>query len=147
MNEALTLKSIFFFMIFWGIGVGMLWFRPRVEMVWKIVVTLIFAFYIWFFWDEIAAGYRTFEAGGYVFTIHFLKELLSLVFVNLFFLWPLSLIIVFYKADALGSERLIKFMCFFTLCLWIVFILYFFYSKGIDTFLYENMKKMLNEVK
>ncbi len=143
MNEALIIKSVFLFMVLWTIGIAMLWFRPRIEIVWKIIATVILVFYTWFFFDEISSGYNSFSAGWYGFILNFLKEVLSLVFVNLFFIWPLALIIIFYKADAIGAEKLLKFLCVLTLVLWIIFILYFFFSKGIDDFMIKNFKEMV----
>lgn len=147
MNETLLIKSVFLFVVFWGIGIAMLWFRPRVEIIWKIIATVILLFYIWFFFDEIRGGYASFAAGWYGFSLNFLKELLSLVFVNLFFIWPLSLVIIFYKADAIGAEKLLKFLCVLTLVLWVVFIIYFFFSKGIDEFMFKNLKEMVPHAK
>jgi len=147
MNEAIIIKTIFIFMAFWLIGVVLLWFRPRLEVFWKIIATLLFGFYLWFFFDEIHSGFLSFKGTWLSFSLHFLKELLTLVFVNLFFLWPLSLILIFYKADDLGAERLLKFMSILTLVLWIIFIVYFFYSRGIDTFFYKNLKQILPNVK
>ncbi len=147
MNEALLMKSIFLFIVFWGIGIAMLWFRPRIELVWKIIATVILVFYIWFFYSEISSGYGSFVAGWYGFSITFLKELLSLVFVNLFFIWPAGLILIFYKADAVGAEKLLKFLCVLTIVLWFVFILYFFFSKGIDDFMLQKLKQMVPNAK
>lgn len=147
MAEALLIKSTFIFLIFWSIGIIMLWFRPRIELVWKIIATVILAFYIWFFWDEISRGYNSLMAGWYVAILNFLRELLALVFINLFFIWPLSLILIFYKADSVGAEKLLKFLCVLTLVLWIIFIVYFFFSKGIDDFLFQNLKKMVPNVR
>jgi len=79
-------------------------------------------------------------------TIAFVKEFSGLLFANMFFLWPLALIIIFYKADDVGAERLLKFMCIFTLLVWIVFTLYSFYSKQIDTFLFETLRQMIPDV-
>jgi hypothetical protein len=143
MSEGLLIKSLFLFIIFWGVGIAMLWFRPRIEIVWKIIATVILFFYIWFFFDEIGSGYAAFSTGWYAFILNFLKELVSLVFVNLFFIWPLALIIIFYKADAIGAEKLLRFLCVLTLVLWVVFILYFFFSHGIDDFLIRNFKEMV----
>lgn len=143
MSEGLLVKSVFLFVVCWGVGIVMLWFRPRIEIIWKIIATVILLFYIWFFFDEIGGGYRSFTAGWYGFSLNFLKELVSLVFVNLFFIWPLSLVIIFYKADAIGAEKLLKFLCVLTLLLWIVFIIYFFFSKGIDEFMLKNLKEMV----
>ena len=147
MAEALLIKSTFIFLVFWCIGITMLWFRPRIEMVWKIIATVILLFYIWFFWDEIGRGYNSFTAGWYVSILNFLRELLALVFINLFFIWPLSLILIFYKADSVGAEKLLKFLCVLTLVLWVIFIVYFFFSKGIDEFLFQNLKRMVPNVK
>lgn len=143
MSESLLIKSVFLFVAFWGIGISMLWFRPRVEIIWKVIATVILLFYIWFFFEEIRGGYTAFASDWYGFSLNFLKELLALVFVNLFFIWPLSLVIIFYKADAIGAEKLLKFLCVLTLVLWMVFILYFFFSKGIDDFMLKNFKEMI----
>jgi hypothetical protein len=130
-------------MVFWGIGILMLWFRSRIEIVWKVIATVILAFYLWFFWDEISSGYTSFTVGWYGFILNFLRELSALVFINLFFIWPLALIIIFYKADTVGAEKLLKFLCVLTLVLWIIFIVYFFFNKGIDEFLFQNLKRMV----
>lgn len=143
MIDGLLIKSVFLFIIFWGIGIGMLWFRPRIEIVWKIIATIILVFYIWFFFDEISSGYAAFSAGWYNFVVNFLKELISLVYVNLFFIWPVALILIFYKADAIGAERLLRFLCVLTLVIWIVFIVYDFFNRGIDNFLINKFKEMV----
>jgi hypothetical protein len=143
MNETLMIKSTFIFMALWSIGIVMLWFRSRIEVVWKIIATVILAFYFWFFWTEISSGYNSFNADWFGFILNFLKELSALVFVNLFFIWPLALFIIFYKSDAVGAEKLLKFLCVLTLVLWVIFIVYFFFSKGIDHFLFQDLKKMV----
>ena len=132
-------------MSLWGLAILFLWFRPRVEIFWKIIATLILVFYVWFFWKELNEGYTSFIQNWYAITIDFIKEIIVLVFVNLFFLWPLALIIIFYKADEIGAEKLLKFMCIVTLVLWIIFVLYVYYDQGIDKFLYEKLKKVIPE--
>lgn len=135
------------FLSIWGICVVALWFRRSIEIFWKILATLIFAFYVWFFYEEIMMGYNTFQQGWYILFVDFSKELIAITFTNLFLFWPLALIIIFYKADDIGAEKLLKFMCILTLVLWISFIIYVFYKKGIDEFLYDNLKKMIPHAK
>jgi hypothetical protein len=147
MDKILIIKSIFFFITLWGFTLAFLWFRPRVEIFWKIVATILFLFYVWFFWEEIMKGYHSFTLSWYNVLVDFLKELVALVFVNLFFLWPLTLIIIFYKADEMGAERLLKFMCVLTLVLWVIFVIYVYHDKGIDKFLYQNLKEMVPDAK
>lgn len=143
MDEILITKSLFFFMILWGIGMLLLWFRPRIEIFWKIIASLIYGFYIWFFFKWISLGFDAFQKEWYDFTINFMKEFLVLAFVNLFFMWPLSLVIIFYKSDDLGAERLLKVLSLCTMLLWILFILYFFFGKGVDNVLLNELKKMI----
>ena len=143
MGKPLLLKSIFMFINIWFIGIIFLWFRRRIELFWKIVATLILAFYVWFFYNELALGYNSFITEWYTLLVDFSKELLSIVFINLFLFWPLVLIIIFYKADEIGAEKLLKFMCIVTIILWIIFVIYILFNKGIDEFLYDNLKKMI----
>jgi hypothetical protein len=147
MNELTVTKSLFFFMIFWGLGLLLLWFRPRLEVFWKIIASLIFAFYVWFFFSELSRGWTAFQKDWYGFTVTFFRELLVVVFVNLFFIWPLSLVIIFYKADDLGAERLLKTLCLCTMILWVLFIVYFLFSKGVDDFFFEQLRKMIPNAK
>ncbi len=147
MDKALLIKSVFFFVSLWGFTVAFLWFRPRIEVFWKIIATLIFVFYVWFFWDDLNKGYAALTVDWYKVTVDFMKELIALVFVNLFFLWPVALIVVFYKADEFGAEKILKFMCILTIILWIVFAVYVYYERGIDTFLYKNLKEMIPDAK
>lgn len=147
MEKALLVKSIFFFISIWGIANILLWFRPRIELFWKLVATVIFGFYLWFFWGEIVTGYAAVSLNWYTVTLDFIKELISLIFVNLFFLWPVVLVVVFYKADEIGAERLLKFMCIITLILWIIFVVYIYFDQGIDRFLYKNLKDVLPDAK
>jgi hypothetical protein len=135
------------FLCLWGICVIAIWFRPSIEIFWKILATIILAFYLWFFNEELINGYSSFQKDWYVLFVDFLKELITMTFTTLFFLWPVALIIIFYKADDTGAEKLLKFMCILTLVLWIVLILLVFYDKGIDKFLYENLKKMIPNAK
>lgn len=143
MEKALLIKSVFLFIALWGLSIVFLWFRPRIELFWKIVATLIFIFYVWFFFEEISKGYNSLLADWYIVTIDFIRELIALVFVNLFFLWPLSLILIFYKSNEVGAERMLRFMCLLTLILWVIFVVYVYYNKGIDEFLYEKLKEMI----
>ncbi len=143
MDNAILIKSIFMFILLWGFGIVFICFRPKLELYWKIAATLIFLFYIWFFYDELTRGYTAFTASWFNVTVYFLKELFALVFVNLFFLWPLTLVIVFYKANDMGAERLLKFMCILTIVLWILFLIYVYYNRGIDQFLMDKFKKMV----
>jgi hypothetical protein len=147
MNEALIIKSIFIFITLWGLGAILLWFRPRLELFWKVIAPLIFLFYIWFFYDEIIKGYSSFVAGWYVSTMNFLKEFITLIFINLFIIWPTALIIIFYKSDEIGAERLLKFLSVLTLVLWVMFIIYFYFNAGIDDFLFDKLKKMIPDAK
>lgn len=143
MEKALILKSIFVFMFFWSISLLFLWFRPRIDLFWKIIASLILIFYFWFFFDELKNGYFAFLNEWYLSLITFIKEFLLLIFFNLFLFWPICLIVIFYKADDIGAERLLKFLCILTLCIWIIFVIYIFYDKGIDKFLYEKLRKMI----
>lgn len=143
MNDIMIINSLFIYMGFWGLGVLLLWIRPRIEIFWKLTATIIFALHLWFFRLEIFEGFEIFKGAWYSFTIGFFKEFLALVFVNMFFFWPLALIIIFYKSDDFGAERLVKFLCLLSIFLWILFILYTFFSQGIDAFFYENLKEMI----
>lgn len=142
-NDILMIKSIFLFFTFWGISMLLLWFRPRIEIFWKLIATVIFAFYVWFFLSELISGYHTLVAGWYIAVINFFKEILIIAFAGLFIIWPVALIIIFYKANDMGAEKLLKFLCILTLVLWILFITYFFFSEGIVKFFYETLKKMI----
>jgi hypothetical protein len=143
MDHLLIVKFFLIFMVFWAVGIVLLWFRPRIEVFWKIAATLIFGLYTWFFWNHIMEGVTLFLSGWYVFLISFIKETLTLVFVNFFFIWPLSLVIIFYKSDDMGAERLLKYLSVITLTLWILFIIYYFFHKGIDGFLINRLKEMI----
>ncbi len=143
MDKALLIKSMFMFISIWGFTILFIWFRPRIEIFWKIIATLIYLFYIWFFYTEILSGYKAFNAAWFDVTMYFLKELMALVFINLFFLWPLALIIIFFKANDMGAEKLLKFMCIITLVLWVIFLIYVYFSKGIDEFLFKKLKDMV----
>ncbi|MDY6967298.1 MAG: hypothetical protein SVR08_01400 [Spirochaetota bacterium] len=143
MGNILLIKSILIFIILWGASLLLLFFRGRIEYFWKIIASLIYIFYIWFFFDEISSGFLSLQSGWYPVVIGFLKELLSLSFINMFFFWPLALIIIFYKADEIGAENLLKFMCILTLVLWIIFVIYVYFNKGINEFLFEQLRNMI----
>jgi len=146
-SNILIIKSVFMFFSIWGLSLLLLWFRPRIEIFWKIVATLIFMFYIWFFLPELKIAYSAFTTGWYIAILNFIKEILTVIFVGMFLIWPLALIQIFYKADDIGAEKLLKFICLLTLVLWITFIIYFFFSEGIDKFLYENLRQMVPKAK
>jgi hypothetical protein len=149
MDKPFLIKSVFMFICIWGIGIMLLWFRRSIEIFWKIVATLILCFYIWFFFEEISAGYHTFitATGWYNLLLNFLTELTAVVFANLFFLWPAALVVVFYKADEIKASRLLKFMCILTIGLWIVFLIFAFSKNGLDDFIMKNLKQMFPKVK
>jgi hypothetical protein len=142
MSENIILQSIFVFVIIWGIGILLLWFRPRVEVFWKIIGTLIFCFYIVFFFDAIQRGINNFLTSWASFSVLFLKEFLVLLFVNLFLFWPVSLILIFYKADDIGAERLLKFLCILTLVLWVIVLIYLYFDRGVDSHIIDNIRKL-----
>lgn len=146
-TSILMIKSTFLVFCFWALSIVLLWFRPRIEIFWKIIATLIFAFYLWFFFDELSGGFDKFRVEWYTAVLAFFKEVLSIVFVTMFIIWPISLILVFYKANDMGAERLLKFLCLLTMALWIIFIIYYFFSEGIDTFLNEELKNMIPNAK
>ena len=142
-NDILILKSIFLFCSIWGIAVILLWFRSRIELFWKLVATLIFIFYMWFFYNEFIQSFNSFKADWYISIIEFFKEILIIIFAGLLVIWPVILIIIFYKASDIGSEKLLRFICLLTIVLWIAFIIYYFFSSGIENFFYETLKKMI----
>ena len=142
-NDVLMIKSVFLFLSIWGLTVLLLWFRPRIELFWKIIATLIFIFYLWFFFNELKASFVSFKADWYFSIIEFLKELLVIFFAGMLIIWPVVLIIIFYKANDTGAEKLLRFLCLLTIILWIVFIIYFFFSTGIEKFFYQNLKTMI----
>jgi hypothetical protein len=65
-NNVLILKSIFLFFSIWTVAIILLWIRPRIELFWKLVATLIFIFYIWFFFNELTSSFTAYKAGWYV---------------------------------------------------------------------------------
>ena len=128
----------------------LLWFRKNIEIFWKILATLILGFYVWFFFKEISQGYTAFmtSPGWQKVTINFLTELSAIVFTSLFYLWPLSLIIIFYKSDSTRAMRLLKFMCVLTLILWILFIFYgYINNKELNQFIDKNIRQMFPKAK
>jgi hypothetical protein len=142
-NDVLMIKSVFLFFSIWGITVLLLWFRPRIELFWKIIATLIFIFYLWFFFNELQTSFAAFKTDWYLSVIEFLKEILIIFFAGMLIIWPVVLMIIFYKANDIGAEKLLRFLCLLTIILWIVFIIYFFFSTGIEKFFYQNLKKMI----
>ena len=142
-NNVLIFKSIFLFCSIWGIAVLLLWFRPRIELFWKLVATLIFILYIWFFYNEFSQSFNLFKTDWYISIIEFFKEILIIIFAGMFIIWPITLIIIFYKANDIGSEKLLRFICLLTIILWVAFIIYFFFSSGVENFFYETLKEMI----
>jgi hypothetical protein len=142
-NNVIILKSIFLFCSIWGIAILLLWFRSRIELFWKLVATCIFIFYIWFFFNEFSLSFNSFKADWYISIIEFFKEILVINFAGMFIIWPAILIIIFYKANDIGSEKLLRFICLLTIILWIAFIIYFFFSSGVENFFYETLKKTI----
>jgi hypothetical protein len=146
-EQEVILKSLFFFVSLWGLATAFLIFRPRVSFLWKIAAIMLFLFYIWVFREEILNGYNALVNDWYGSIVIFAKEMLALVFYLMFIFWPLSLIIIFYKADDIGAENLLKFMVVFTLMLWIVIGVYSFQKQGLDTFLDKTVKDILPFIK
>ena len=142
-NNVLILKSIFLFFSIWGIAILLLWIRPKIELFWKLVATLIFTFYVWFFFNELNLSFTSFKAEWYISVIEFLREILIIIFAGMLVIWPVTLIIIFYNANDIGSERLLRFICLLTIILWIAFIIYSFFSSGIENFFYDTLKNMI----
>lgn len=142
-SDILMIKSVFLFFCIWGLTMLLLWFRPKIEIFWKFIATLIFSFYVWFFLAELKNGFTSFKNDWYVSILDFIRDFITIIFASLFIIWPLAIIIIFYKANDMGAEKLLKFLCILTLLLWIAFIIYFFFNEGIYTFFYEYLKKMV----
>jgi hypothetical protein len=121
----------------------LLWFRPKIEIFWKLIAAIIFVFYIWFFFSELKTGFTSFKSDWYISILDFIKDFITIIFASMFIIWPVSIVIIFYKANDMGAEKLLKFLCILTLLLWIIFIIYFFFNEGIYTFFYESLKKMV----
>lgn len=139
MNNNLILNSIFIFVFLWAVSLAFLWFRPHIDLFWKIIATLIFLIFLWLFKKEIMSGYAAFNADWYKSIIVFIRELMLLIFYNFFLFWPMTLIIIFYKADDIAAENLLKFICIFTLILSAVIWAYIFFHEGVDRFIYEKL--------
>jgi hypothetical protein len=139
----LMIKSVFIFFCFWGLAMLLLWFRPKIDFFWKLIATIIFVFYIWFFFSELKTGFTAFKNDWYISILDFIKDFITIIFASMFIIWPVSIVIIFYKANDMGAEKLLKFLCILTLLLWIIFIIYFFFNEGIYTFFYESLKKMV----
>ena len=142
-DNILILKSVFLFFSIWGITILLLWIRPKIELFWKLVATLIFIFYVWFFFDVLSRSFASFKAEWYISIIEFLREILIIVFAGMLIIWPVTLIIIFYKANDIGSEKLLRFICLLTIISWIAFIIYAFFSPGIENFFYDTLKNMV----
>ena len=142
-NVIILKSSIFLFCLIWGIAVLLLWVRPKIELFWKIVASIIFIFYIWFFFNELGSSFSALKTDWYISIIEFFKEILIIIFSGMFIIWPVALIIIFYKANDIGSEKLLRFICVLTIVLWIAFIIYFFFSSGVENFFYGTMKEMI----
>jgi hypothetical protein len=147
MSELLTINAVFVYMCLWALGLVMMWLRGRIELGWKLIASAIFLFYIILLNKELQTGYERFMADAYIQTMHFLKEFVMYLFSSIFFLWPLSLIVVFYKSSDYGSEKLLKFMCVLTLVLLVIGVIYAYHSHDIDTFLFKNFRKLFDSVK
>ncbi|MFA5518743.1 MAG: hypothetical protein WDA74_05745, partial [Spirochaetota bacterium] len=96
-----------------------------------------------FFFSELKSGLIAFQNDWYVSILDFIKDFILIIFASIFIIWPVSILIIFYKANDIGAEKLLKFLCIFTLLLWIIFIIFFFFNEGIYIFFYEYLKKMV----
>ncbi len=142
-EKIFILKYLFILTSIWGLCILFLWFRPRIEIFWKIVATLLLAFYIIFFYEKLKIGFEMFQKDCFTALFNFIKEFLVILYILLVLVWPVSLIMIFYKSDDIAAERLLKFMCIFTLLTWTISILYILYNKNVDIFFYDMLKKIL----
>ena len=126
-------------MLIWGIALFFIWFRPKIGFFWKITAALVFAFYLYFFFDDVFKGYSQFRADWYSALMSFLKELLVLLFYMNFIFWPIALTYAFYKVDDFSSEFLLKFMSIFTLLLWAGSAVYVYKSNAVDDFFLNRL--------
>ncbi len=139
MESIIILKTVFIFIVLWGLAAAFLIFRPRVSFIWKIAAIMLYAFYVWYFREDIMSGYGSFTQDWFGTLILFAKEIMFLMFYLLFVFWPISLVIIFYKADDLGAQNLLKFMVIYTLIVWVIITIYAFNKKVIDSTLYETL--------
>lgn len=143
MDESIVIRSVFIFMCLWTLSLLFVWFRSGISIIWKTASTAVFGFYCWFFRSEILSGFRNFCSTWYISLLDFFSEFTDLIFCSLFFLWPLSLFLCFIKADDIGSEKLMKFMCIFTAVLWLLFLVRFNFGDELRNFFYVTLREMV----
>lgn len=115
----LTLWSILFFFLL---------FRAELPFSVKMIMFFILASTFAFWYDEMIYFFNNFESIPFKDYLQIGLDSVYSIFMSLLWIWPLTLLFVFYAASDLDSIRVIIILSFFTLFIWVVFFAgtYFF---------------------
>lgn len=120
---------IFIPLSIWGVLLFLLFFRVELPFSIKLVMFFILASSIFFWYDELLYLINHFESFQLKQYTQIMLNAVYSVFMALMWIWPLTLLFVFYAASDLDSIRMIIILSFFTLFIWILFFIGTFFSS------------------
>ncbi|MCB1190006.1 MAG: hypothetical protein H7A23_12715 [Leptospiraceae bacterium] len=120
--------------IFWGIGLILVFFRRDLDLLWKSLFLLIYAFYILQFFPEILLGYQRLVGNYPKEIVSWIKGIGKVFYYFLLIVWPVLLVRVFYSASGYLSFLTIRLMVFATFLYWVLFYCFVFFSAEINNF-------------
>jgi hypothetical protein len=117
--------------------------RKGIEPVWKIFPFLIFGFYLWFHRNLFPPVWNNIQADYVNFLMKFIPEFGKAIFYLLPYIWMVIFVTVFYMVDEAKAEKLMKFMVFLTIVIWLFWLANHFFGEKLAPFLKREVPKFL----
>ncbi|EMI70070.1 hypothetical protein [Leptospira noguchii] len=137
-------QIVFPIFLFWFCGLTLVLFRSDFEFVWKIVFVFVFIFYFFQYFPELKTSYERLTQSYPVEIVSWIYGIGKGFYFFLLFLWPVSLLRIFYSASPQIGRSLAKTLVSATLFYWCVFLLYSHFSTEVDSFFNTTFLKFLN---
>ncbi|XDD49221.1 hypothetical protein AB3N59_12450 [Leptospira sp. WS92.C1] len=136
-------QIVFPIFLFWFCGLTLVLFRSDFEFVWKIIFVFVFIFYFFQYFPELKSSYERLTKSYPAEILAWIYGLGRGIYFFLLFLWPVSLLRIFYSASSQTSKSLAKILVSFTLIYWGGLILYTNFSLEVDGFFNGTFLKFL----
>ncbi|MCB1159312.1 MAG: hypothetical protein H7A25_08260 [Leptospiraceae bacterium] len=127
-------QIIFPLFILWALGAILAFFRRDLDFIWKAFFLLIFFFYFILFYEDIFRGYFRLINSYPHELIGYISGIGKVYFFALLFLWPITLIRIFYSASGHLSHLSIRVLVYSTLFYWFCYGIWLVFHNQMDRF-------------
>lgn len=130
-------QIVFPLFILWFVALILVMFRKDLDLHWKISFVFCFAFYVVLFGKEWSSALERLEKNPIFEIREWIYGIPKVIFYMLFFLWPYTLLRIFYSSSEIYNKQIAYLLVTVTIVYWFLFWLYFQFKEPIDSFL-EN---------